>query len=931
MVSEKRGVENETRNRSRAEEIAREHGASGAEVEAMSLEELRAALRESHLREAGRELEIEELRETARHRESALEAGNIGLWNWDLPSGRVRYSSEWKRQLGYCEEEIGESLKEWSRRVHPKDLEPALEVLRDCVESRGSGCPSEFRILHRDGSYRWMLSQSSVWCDQNGVPVKVLGVDMDITERKRMEEALRESEEKFRAIADCTINVEILWGLDVRPRWVNSAVERYTGYTVEECLAMPDFLKTIVHPDDRPLLDPVVSRALAEGRGENLNLRCVHKSGRVFWMSISWVPLYDARGRFTGVRTSGVDITERRQAEERLRESEAARREQEALARAGEELRDLLDNINIQIWRMTDESTYGEVNAEHAAFFGLTRDAMLNKSLQDLFDSGPAEERRKRNAAVFASGEAAHSEEWMCNAGGEERCISIQRSPMTGAGGGVNYVVCSGVDITELKRTEEELIRARDKAREAARAKSLFLANMSHEIRTPLNAILGYAQILGRECKGCATGPRLGVISRSGEHLLELINDLLELVRDDVSKVNLTLQVFDFRRVLEDVRLMFAPRAAGKGLRLKFEISPEVPRFVRTDKGKLRQILLNLVGNALKFTKRGLVRVSASVLEAGPDDALIEVGVQDTGCGISPQDRERIFEAFEQGMDDGTPSGGSGLGLALSRRYAVALGGRINLTSEPGEGSCFRLTLRAEVATGAEEERPACGNVRRLAADERSCRVLAVDDDRNSRRMLRAMLEEAGFAVETAGDAAEALERLRDAQGIDVVLMDKRMPGMDGSEGIRRIRELSGGSELPVLMVTATDPADCFGDPSAGSQPDGYISKPVRREHLFAEIGRVTGVRYVYEKPPSEESDAESGLAAEALAMVGTAERDGLEEALRRGDVGGLHRVLDGFAEEHSALAAGIRKLVARYDYERLQRLLDATKGAANE
>ncbi len=480
----------------------------------------------------------------------------------------------------------------------------------------------------------------------------------------------------------------------------------------------------------------------------------------------------------------------------------------------------------------------------------------------------------------------------------------------------------------ETRELQKRLTQARDAAQEAALAKSLFLANMSHEIRTPLNAILGYAQIMERECRACPTGKRLNAITRSGEHLLGLITDLLEQVRNDSGTISLTPSDFDLYQVLEDVRLMFARRPEAQGLTLEVSHAAEVPQFICADQGKIRQVLMNLMGNALKFTEKGGVRLSSSLLSGGgPESILLAVDVEDTGCGIREDEKDRIFDIFGQ-AESGRKSGkGTGLGLPLSRRYAWALGGDVTLVSHSGTGSRFRFTFSAKVAQTAVAEPHRRGSVQRLAADQRPCRVLTVDDDAASRHMLAAMLTAVGFQVETAASAADALHRLREPEGVDLVLMDKRMPEMDGLEAVGHIRALPGGRDLAVLIVSASSLADqSAAVRDAGA--DGYVSKPVRREQLLEEIGRVTGIRYDYDTAPvaAQAAPAPGTVTPEALAELPAEQRRVLDQALRRGDIRLLRDTVETIARDHAALAAAIGALVDAYDYDRLRRLLDATK-----
>ena len=482
----------------------------------------------------------------------------------------------------------------------------------------------------------------------------------------------------------------------------------------------------------------------------------------------------------------------------------------------------------------------------------------------------------------------------------------------------------------ETQALQQRLTLARDAAQAAALAKSLFLANMSHEIRTPLNAILGYAQIMERECHLCPVKPRLKAITRSGEHLLELLTDLLELVRCDAHAITLAPKSFDFYQALEDVRLMFVQHPAAQILALEFTYSPDVPRFIYADSGKVRQILVNLVGNAVKFTEKGSVRVSASLLDGEtPDgDLVIAVDVEDTGQGIGPEDLNRIFEVFEQTESGWKGGKGTGLGLYLSQRYAHALGGDITVTSQLGVGSCFRLSFRAKAISGEPLGKSLHRNVLRLSSGQQSLRLLVVDDDPSNRDMLASMLEPVGFIVETAASAEEALCRLRQAEAVDLILMDKRMPEMDGYEAIAQIRKLPGGQAIPVVVVTASGFAD-EGVPALAAGANGYVSKPVQREQLLSEIGRVCNIHYEYEKEQSVGSHGVSPavIDGEALASLPEEQRRLLEQALRRGDILLLRKTVETIAHQHAELAASICVLIDSYNYDRLQQLLNSAKG----
>ncbi len=478
----------------------------------------------------------------------------------------------------------------------------------------------------------------------------------------------------------------------------------------------------------------------------------------------------------------------------------------------------------------------------------------------------------------------------------------------------------------ETQELQISLTKSRDEAQAAARAKSLFLANMSHEIRTPLNAILGYAQIMGHECRACPTGHRLSAITRSGEHLLSLITDLLTLVRDDAQKITLAPRNFDFYQALDDVRLMFLHRSEAQGLALDVSHTPEVPQFIFADPVKVRQILVNLVGNAVKFTRTGGVRLSASLVSGGVSgDLMLAVEVEDTGCGINEEELGRIFDLFDVTRNNQKTVHGTGLGLPLSQRFARALGGDITVRSSSGLGCCFRFSFCARVASGAGDV-SLRQVIERLVPGQRAYRLLVVDDDQANLDMLRVMLTAVGFEVETLTSAALALQRLSKGVGdVDLVLMDKNMPVMDGYEAIGRIRALPEGSKLPVLVVTASGFSD-ERDQALAAGADGCVLKPVPREQLLEEIGRIAGAHYEYEAPPPAVASP-AALDSAALAQLPAEQRLLLDQALRRGDIRQLRATVAAIASERAELAAGIGVLVNAYDYDGLRRLLISQEG----
>jgi PAS domain S-box-containing protein len=473
--------------------------------------------------------------------------------------------------------------------------------------------------------------------------------------------------------------------------------------------------------------------------------------------------------------------------------------------------------------------------------------------------------------------------------------------------------------IVRLEEMQQQLIRARDDAEAGARAKSMFLANMSHEIRTPLNAILGHTQILQRKCAGCPSGrDSLGPVATAGEHLLGLINDVLATVQTDSQDVILSSSVFDFYQMLDSVQTI-----CGQNLQEEVSLNivkeESVPRTVQADKGKIRQVLINLIGNAMKFTEKGSVEVAVSASSCSSDGFMFCADVSDSGCGIEAEAMETVFDPFEQSASGRLLQKGAGLGLSISRRYARAMGGDVSvLKSRVGEGSTFRFLFRAipgkvcamDGQPSIERVHPSQGSIPRL---------LAADDDVSNLNMLTLMLRTAGFDVEAASSGGEVLERLQDDSRFDLVLLDKRMPRIDGKETLRRLRELPGCEKLPVIIITASglkDERQALLDLGA----DGYISKPVDRDALLDEVGRLTGVRYCYDS--KETAPASVSVPLQQLGGLPRASCVELLQAVRHGDLSGMRRVIEEIEPRFPEIAVGLSRLVRRYDYDRMTDLL---------
>lgn len=389
-------------------------------------------------------------------------------------------------------------------------------------------------------------------------------------------------------------------------------------------------------------------------------------------------------------------------------------------------------------------------------------------------------------------------------------------------------------DVTERGRMAATLRQAKEAAEEANRAKTEFLAFMSHEIRTPLTGLLGMHRLLAGTALDATQRDWLAAAQQSGEVLLTIVNDILDFARLDAGAVTLAEEPFELRPLLDGVVRLFQGRAAEKGLDLSAALMPTLPPVVVGDANRLRQVLLNLVGNAVKFTRRGQVRLAAGVARQGAGQATLRFEVLDTGVGLAPETLERVFDAFYQADPASTQAlGGTGLGLAICRRLVALHGGRIGAESEPGQGSRFWVeltyplgTLSADAGTGGGQP-------------GRPLRVLLVEDNDVNLKLAATMLEASGHRVSTAGDGAQAVAAAR-LGGFDAVLMDLRMPTMDGLEATRLIRRLPGpAGQVPILAMTA-NAFDSDREASFAAGMDAFLPKPFSLEQLLDALAAAT-------------------------------------------------------------------------------------------
>jgi PAS domain S-box-containing protein len=740
----------------------------------------------------------------------------------------------------------------------------------------------------------------------------------DVTPRKRAEEALL----KAGALQSAIFNSANFSSIATDEKGViqifNVGAERMLGYAAAEVMNK-------ITPAD--ISDPkeVITRAKAlsielgttitpgfealvfqasRGIEDIYELTYIRKDGSRFPAIVSVTALRDADGGIIGYLLIGTDNTARQQVEAERMLLDQRVRDQQFYTRS-------LIESNIDALITTDpRGIITDVNKQMEALTGCTRDELIGAPFKDYFTNPERAEAGIK--LVLGEGKVTDYELTARARDGKETVVSYNATTFHDRDRKLQGVFAAARDVTERKRYEQSL-------QQANRAKSVFLANMSHEIRTPMNAILGFSQLMRRDQGLTARQSQyLETINRSGEHLLALINDILEMSKIEAGRTTLNLSTFDLLVLLKDLEMMFRVRTDEKRISFAVEIIGDVPQYIVTDINKLRQVFINVLGNAVKFTEHGGIVLRIAANSQGADGSHLQVEIEDTGPGISPDEQDKLFRHFEQTKTGQQAGTGTGLGLAISREFVRLMGGAITVNSQVGKGSVFSIHLPLkEGAADAVQLKDKPRQVLRLQPGQPACRVLIADDIEDNRQLLAQLLTPLGFEVRLANDGTEAIREFQEWHPA-LILMDFRMPEMDGHEAIRRIRAMERGKETRIIAVTASAMEENRQDLlTIGA--DDFISKPFREVELFEKIHTHVGVEYVYAEQvataPAEESPE---LTAESLVGWPRDLINPMREAVIRADLDQLLARIDEVKAHDPGVAMGLRHLAESFEYQKL-------------
>ncbi|UVI40274.1 PAS domain S-box protein [Qipengyuania spongiae] len=729
-----------------------------------------------------------------------------------------------------------------------------------------------------------------------------VGTIRDVTESIRQSHELAESEERFRRLAEASPVGIFRSDRHGQITYVNERWMTLAGLDDDEWRGGKWI--SALHPDDMARVRDSWTSSRAAQEGADEEFRWVRKDGSIVWAEVMFRPEFDPEGRRSGYVGIVSEMTARKKAE-----LELARREKQ--------LKLLADNATDTVVRLSLDGICKYASPSSREIFGINPERLVGEQLI----TGFHEEDRQKVADAFARLASGHNERvrlafrsysvvesgkfnWL-----EANC-GLVRDPATGE---PEEIIASLRSINETKRLEAELLAAKEAAESAVEAKSAFLANMSHEIRTPMNGVIGFTELALAGELDPEQRQNLEMISESGRSMLRLLNDLLDLAKIGSGLMTVSSEPVDLRHKLRGAVRLMEPVASLKDLAFTLDVADDLPQWVLCDAMRVRQIVLNLIGNALKFTEKGAVKI---VARRGPEKDTMTIAVSDTGIGI-PADRiAHVFDKFTQADESvARRYGGTGLGLPISAELAALMGGELAVESMPGVGSTFTLTLPCRPCEAPHVE--SADHVDTAEPFRAGARILVAEDNPVNLRLTMAMVARTGCTAELAPDGAVAVEMVEramaDGTPYDLVLMDMQMPNLDGLEATRRIRAAGcTPGDLPIVALTANAYADDVAECRAAGMQD-HLSKPLRMHDLEAALHKWIGNGELavadevseIEEEPAEELVREAGpdlsaMFAErkrlALEAIDTALRDGRLEGETLAEIAGLLHQIAGVA-----------------------------------
>jgi len=836
------------------------------------------------------------------------------LWLKDSDGRYLAVNEAWKRAMRLESREV---VGKTARELFPKELAERFEE-----EDRGmmkSGTPIQMiemvtTSLGETEQYEAWKRAIRIGSDEM---LGTVGCARNITVRLQLEAKLA----KYKLLADLASDI-ILFINPQTGRIVEANTSALTsyGYDRQQLLSLSVFDLRVDSPEK------VQEQLAAAGRvSSRFEFDHRRRDGSTFPVEVQVQPGYiDGEKLLVSVIR---DITDRRRFEEELRRLNAELERRVELKTR--EALELYQNAPCGYHAVNSSGIVEQMNARELSWLGYSESEVIGRmAFANLLSTEDAIVFQDIFPRFVESGQTTTAQWRMRRKDGSTFPVFVTVQAIRDTEGRFIRTQTNLIDITEREQIEEDLRKARDAAESASRSKTAFLTNISHELRTPLNAIIGFSEILQKDHNlAQKSRDHLRTISRSGQHLIEIIGDVLEMARIEAGNVALRSIRFEMESVLDDLKQFFLESIRSKGLEFKVELTPGSPGPLLGDVTKVRQVLINLVGNAVKFTTSGTISVRIEWKENADGNCQIQGEVADTGAGIQQEDIVHLFKPFYQTELGYSAKGGTGLGLRITREYLQRMGGEISVSSVPGQGSCFRFQFPLKFASSAVPSASSAQNSGLVSGAEipaRGARVLVVDDQPDNRRLLLNILESLGYVVDEAVDGLDSIEKIT-REVPDFILMDLQMPRMDGCQAIREIRRLKGNGVF-IIAISAGVISEKF-QAAREAGADACLGKPFKNEELLKLMVRVSETL----KPNAQLAGLKRSMAPsdsilkEHVHQLPSGSIQGLISAAQNAEYRKLTALVDEIRELDPDLASALSSRVEAFDYESVLQLLNPT------